>query len=66
MLNGRVERRDGDLLAVRGSSADALAELLVGSGVRLAELQAERRTLEEVVLELTGPGSDRVARGRGQ
>ncbi len=66
VLDGRVVRRDGDLLAVQGSSADALAGLLVGNGVRLTELQAERRSLEEVVLELTGPGSDRVARGRGR
>ena len=63
VLDGRVERRDGDLLAVRGSTADALAGLLVGKGVRLTELRAERRTLEEVVLQLTGPGSDRVALG---
>ncbi|MEO7979312.1 MAG: ABC transporter ATP-binding protein [Sporichthyaceae bacterium] len=63
VLDGRVVRRDGDLLAVRASTAEALAGLLVQSGVRLTELRAERRTLEEVVLELTGPGSDRVARG---
>lgn len=63
VLDGRVERRDGNLLAVRASTAEELAGLLVQSGVRLTELRAERRTLEEVVLELTGPGSDRVARG---
>ncbi len=63
VLDGRVERRHGNLLAVRASTAEELAGLLVQSGVRLTELRAERRTLEEVVLELTGPGSDRVARG---
>ncbi len=61
VLDGRVEHRDGDLLLVRHPNPHELAGLLVASGVRLAELRAERRTLEEVVLELTGPGSDRVA-----
>ena len=41
---------------------------LVGAGVRVAGLTAERRTLEQVVLGLTGHGSDHVAaepRGSG-
>lgn len=61
VLDGRVEHRDGELLAVRHSSPPELAALLVGCGVRLAELREERRSLVEVVLALTGPGSDRVA-----
>jgi ABC-type multidrug transport system ATPase subunit len=60
-LDGRVEHRDGDLLLVRHPRAEELATLLVVAGVRLHELRTERRTLEEVVLEMTGPGSDRVA-----
>jgi len=66
VLDGRVEHRDGDLLAVRHPDAARLAALLVGRDVRLAELREERHTLEDVVLGLTGPGSDRVAGdGRG-
>jgi len=60
-LDGRVEHRDDDLIVVRHPSPPELAALLVGRGVRLTELREERRTLEEVVLALTGPGSDRVA-----
>jgi ABC-2 type transport system ATP-binding protein len=59
-LDGRVEHRDGDLVVVRHPSPAELAALLVGRGVRLVELREERRSLEDVVLGLTGPGSDRV------
>ena len=34
---------------------------LVGAGLAVHEVVAERRTLEDVVLSLTGPGSDRVS-----
>ncbi len=61
LLDGRVEARDGDLLTVRHGDPAALSALLVGSGVRLEELQRERHSLEDVVLGLTGPGSDRVS-----
>ena len=61
LLDGRVEARDGDLLTVRHDDAAALAALLVGDGARLLELRSERRSLEDVVLGVTGPGSDRVA-----
>lgn len=63
VLDGRVEHRDGDLLSVREEQPERLAGLLVERGVRLTGLRTERRSLEQVVLELTGPGSDRVARG---
>ncbi len=62
VLDGRVEHRDGDLLSVREDQPERLAGLLVERGVRLTGLRVERRSLEQVVLELTGPGSDRVAR----
>jgi ABC-type multidrug transport system ATPase subunit len=62
VLDGRVEGRDGDLLSVREDQPERLAGLLVQHGVRLTGLRAERRSLEQVVLELTGPGSDRVSR----
>ena len=61
LLDGRVESRDGDRLVVRHDDPAALADLLVRHDVRLEELHRERRTLEDVVLGLTGPGSDRVA-----
>ena len=60
LLDGRVEHRDGDLLVVRHPDPAALADLLVRQGARLHELRPERRSLEDVVLEMTGPGSDRV------
>ncbi|MGI8759974.1 MAG: ABC transporter ATP-binding protein [Jatrophihabitantaceae bacterium] len=59
-LNGRVEGRDGERLIVRGGEPAGINALLVGCGVPVAELVAERRTLEEVILERTTSGSDRV------
>ncbi|MDP9441958.1 MAG: ABC transporter ATP-binding protein, partial [Actinomycetota bacterium] len=59
-LDGQVEHREGNLVVVRHSSPEELAALLVGRGVRLTELREERRSLEDVVLGLTGPGSDRI------
>ena len=41
-----------------------LNALLVGAGVRVTSIHAEQRTLEEVVLDVTGPGSDRFGAGR--
>jgi len=55
ILDGRVELRDGDRLVVRGSDAASLNAQLVGRGLRVTELAAERRTLEEIVLEATSP-----------
>jgi ABC-type multidrug transport system ATPase subunit len=60
MLDGRVEAREGDRLVVRSASSARLNELLVAAGMRVSELAPERRTLEEVILESTSPGSDRV------
>jgi ABC-2 type transport system ATP-binding protein len=62
LLDGRVERADGADLLVRHDDAAALNRLLVESGVRVELLAPERRTLEDVVLEATRAGSDRVAR----
>ena len=58
--SGRVVDRDGATLVVPHDAPAALNARLVGAGVRVAGLVAERRTLEQVVLELTGPGADRV------
>jgi ABC-2 type transport system ATP-binding protein len=60
LLDGRVEHRDGDRLLVRGVDAAALNALLVADGVRVSEIGPQRRTLEQVVLEVTHPGADRV------
>ncbi len=58
LLDGRVEQRDGDRLTVRAASPVELNTLLVQAGLRVAELAPERRTLEEVVLELTAGSGD--------
>jgi len=52
---------DGDRLLVRSADPAGLNRLLVQAGVRVTGLAPERRTLEDVVLELTSSGSDRVA-----
>ena len=59
-LDGRVVDRAGDHLVVRHDDPAALNARLVAAGVRVAELMPERRTLEQVVLELTGHGADRM------
>ena len=60
LLDGRVERRDADRLLVRHQDPSTLNALLVADGVRVAEIAPERRGLEQIVLEITGAGSDRV------
>ena len=60
LLDGRVVHRDGDALLVRADDVAALNAALVAAGIRVTELAPQRRTLEQVVLELTGPGTDRV------
>jgi ABC-type multidrug transport system ATPase subunit len=62
LLNGRVEHMEADQLLVRHDDPAALNRLLVEGGVRVELLAPERRTLEDVVLEATQSGSDRVAR----
>ncbi len=59
LLDGRVERRDGDRLLVRGATAAELNSLLVSAGVRVDELGPERRTLEQVVFTATAPDPQR-------
>jgi ABC-type multidrug transport system ATPase subunit len=61
-LDGRVEARDGDRLAIRHGDPAALNAELVAAGLRVAELAPERQTLEDVVLAATGTGSDRIDR----
>jgi len=62
LLDGRVELADADELYVRHPDAATLNRLLVEGGVRVELLAPEHRTLEDVVLEATGAGEDRVPR----
>jgi ABC-type multidrug transport system ATPase subunit len=60
MLDGQVEHRDGQQLLVRYSDAAALNARLVGAGLRVIAIGPHRRTLEEIVLSVTGTGSDYI------
>jgi ABC-type multidrug transport system ATPase subunit len=60
LLDGRVESRDGDALLIRHDDPAALNAMLVGQGLRIAQLGEWHRSLEEVVLSVTTAGSDRV------
>ncbi len=62
LLTGEVEHRDGTRLVVRHPDAAALNAQLVRAGVRVSSIGPQVRTLEEVVLQVTGAGSDQVAR----
>jgi ABC-2 type transport system ATP-binding protein len=62
LLDGQVERVAADELLVRHGDPAALNRLLVESGIRVELLAPEQRTLEDVVLEATGAGADRVPR----
>jgi ABC-type multidrug transport system ATPase subunit len=62
LLDGQVESFDARRLFIRHADAASLNALLVGGGVRVELLAPEVRTLEEVVLEATEAGSDRVSR----
>ena len=58
MLDGQIELAGG--LVIADADTAALNSRLVAQGVRVSEIAAERRTLEDVVLSVTGSGSDRV------
>jgi ABC-type multidrug transport system ATPase subunit len=60
LLDGRVVDRDGDRLVVTGISVEELTKALVEKGIGVHEAAPERHDLEQAVLRLTGPGSDRV------
>ena len=66
LLDGRVEHRDAERLLVAGADTAALNAHLVAGGIRVAEITAERRSLEDVVLSVTSSGSDRVQRADGE
>jgi ABC-type multidrug transport system ATPase subunit len=60
LLDGRVEDRDGPLLAVRHPDPGDVTAELIAAGVRVTEIRPERRSLEQVVLDATTTSSDRV------
>jgi ABC-2 type transport system ATP-binding protein len=57
-LDGQVERVSGGDLIVRSPDPAALNARLVTAGVQVTSLTEQRRTLEDIVLEVTGAGSD--------
>jgi ABC-2 type transport system ATP-binding protein len=59
LLDGQLEAREGERLFVRHADPAGLNALLVQGGVRVAAINPERRSLEQVVLDVTGAGSDR-------
>ena len=61
VLDGRVKHRDGDQLIVAEADPAAVNAQLVAAGLRVTEIGPERRTLEDLVLSVTGSGSDRFA-----
>lgn len=62
LLNGQVVEHDAERLVIRHPDPAELNALLVGQGVRVSALAEQRRSLEQVVLDVTGHGSDRMGR----
>jgi ABC-type multidrug transport system ATPase subunit len=60
LLNGRLVERTGERIVVTHENPAELNAWLVGEGMRVSSITAERLSLEEVVLAATGPGADRV------
>ncbi|MDQ3451014.1 MAG: ABC transporter ATP-binding protein, partial [Actinomycetota bacterium] len=60
LFDGQVEQHDEESMLIRVTDAAELNERLVRAGVRVIELAPERRTLEDVVLAATEPGSDHI------
>jgi hypothetical protein len=66
LLDGRVEQVNpgsGRLLVADPDTA-ALNSTLVAAGIRVTGITAERRSLEDVVLSVTGAGTDRFGADR--
>jgi ABC-type multidrug transport system ATPase subunit len=60
LLDGQVEQRDGQRLLIRYADSAELNSRLVAAGLRVQAIRPHRRTLEEVVLSVTGTGSDHI------
>jgi ABC-type multidrug transport system ATPase subunit len=65
MLDGRVEQRNGSRLVVHHPDAAALNAQVVGAGLRVSSIGAQIRTLEDVVLDVTGAGTDQFGQPPG-
>jgi ABC-type multidrug transport system ATPase subunit len=61
LLDGRIEQRDGDRLVVAAADPAEVNAGLVAAGLRVLEIGPERRSLEQLMLSVTGSGSDRIA-----
>jgi ABC-type multidrug transport system ATPase subunit len=61
VFDGKVRAAQGRRLVVEGLPVAEVTRRLVRAGLAVHEARAERQTLEDVVLSLTGPGSDRIA-----
>jgi hypothetical protein len=55
-----VERRGGDRLVIAEADPAEVNARLVAAGLRVSEIGPERRSLEELMLAVTGSGSDRI------
>jgi ABC-2 type transport system ATP-binding protein len=62
LLDGQVITRDGEHLVIRHPDPADLNATLVREGIRVSAIGEQRRTLEDVMLEVTGHGSDRLER----
>jgi ABC-type multidrug transport system ATPase subunit len=60
LLDGQLAHRSGDRLVVAEADPAVVNARLVAAGVRVTEIVPERRSLEDLVLSVTGSGSDRV------
>jgi ABC-2 type transport system ATP-binding protein len=58
LLDGQLEARDGNRLVISHGDPAKLNALLVAGGVRVSSINSERLSLEQVVLDVTGSGSD--------
>jgi ABC-type multidrug transport system ATPase subunit len=65
LLDGRIEERDGDRLVVAAADPAEVNAGLVAAGLRVLEIGPERRSLEQLMLSVTGSGSDRIAGPEG-
>ncbi|HTS95187.1 MAG TPA: ABC transporter ATP-binding protein [Streptosporangiaceae bacterium] len=65
LLDGRVDERDGDRLVIAAADPAAVNADLVAAGLRVSEIGPERPSLEELMLSVTGSGSDRIEAGSG-
>jgi ABC-type multidrug transport system ATPase subunit len=62
LLGTRVTEHDQTSVTVLDDDAARLNTELVGAGIAVDALIPERRTLEQVILEATGPSPDRIDR----